>query len=460
MTKWIKTDDFQYVKPLGNRQFCCIDASECDEKHLMNQPKIVDLNGYMDKDGYSEELKDIIKMYNKSVEEFQESYPEKDWDQILAEMVYETTGELAHDIPALEEEEADRLLEMFMRTYDDEGDLDICRVYKIMIGSALPGINAPITLSDFQRFFGDSLRNEIWGEDKDRKLVIIDEISEDTELTANLKSGKWTLDADMDIFEDGEKICSAYSYENDGGIWAIIPLERALKEGVHPDDAVPETMISSTEEFYLNDEFKNYYFKNYYGLDDKDIDLFRRSSLSEWDKVAEKLGLYRMKDKFLPICKVLRDEIRLTFTYDATEAEETMLDDEKKSNVRHRIYSLYQLDWMQRHKWSLQDLLDSMQDYITEEAIDGTLDQDLSRVVNTAFDNVLYDAGFKGSSEIFDTFWEFTETKAPDGRIVGGTYFSDPEYIKELCQIPGDGGELWELYCLDTEYEDILAILV
>lgn len=317
------------------------------------------------------------------------------------------------------------------------------------------------SLLKFQEFFVSflfspflySLRNEIWGEGKDRKFVIIDEVSEDTELTTNLRSGKWTLDADMDIFEDGEKICSAYSYKNNGGIWAIIPLERALKEGVHPDDAVPETMIGLTEYFYLNDEFKNCY-----GLDDKDIDLFRRSSLSEWDKVAEKLGLYRIKDKFLPICKVLRDKIRLTFTYDATEAEETMLDDEKKSKVRHRIYSLYQLDWMQRHNWSLQDLFDSMQDYITEEAIDGTLDQDLSHVVNTAFDNVLYDAGFKGSSEIFDTFWEFTETKAPDGRIVGGTYFSDPEYIKELCQIPGDGGELWELYCLDTEYEDILNL--
>lgn len=103
--------------------------------------------------------------------------------------------------------------------------------------------------------------------------------------------------------------------------------------------------------------------------------------------------------------------------------------------VKRRLYELYQLDWMQRHGHGLSDLVDALGGY-EEEIMEDNSDSERG-LVYEAYDGFL-DGGFNG--ELFASFPEFLDDE----------YLDEP-YMKELCDVVGDGDELYEAYVLDLE---------
>ena len=101
---FIRTDDYQRIKPLGNRRFLCIDGSCVDGKVIITEPEIVDVNDYFKNGEPTKELKSIVRCFHGSWDEFLLNNP-KEQDQIIAEMIYETKSSLSDII--VNEDEAD-----------------------------------------------------------------------------------------------------------------------------------------------------------------------------------------------------------------------------------------------------------------------------------------------------------------------------------------------------------------
>ena len=92
MNDWIKTDDLQYVrmKDSNNKEWELIEGRYAEDKYLLCSMTL-DLSDYFEKDGtYDKELENIIKANYGSVENF--DFTDEDTrNQLLAEMIFEST---------------------------------------------------------------------------------------------------------------------------------------------------------------------------------------------------------------------------------------------------------------------------------------------------------------------------------------------------------------------------------
>jgi hypothetical protein len=110
--------------------------------------------------------------------------------------------------------------------------------------------------------------------------------------------------------------------------------------------------------------------------------------------------------------------------------------------MQERLYNLYIFDWMANHNYTIKDMLDTMQDNLTEQAIDGTLDTDMSHTIGDLYSDFVYEQGFNGSSEIYCTLDEFMDAE-----------YKDSGYIERLCSNVHDGDKLLALYKEDMGEE-------
>ena len=93
---WVKSDDFQYIKHIGNGFYDCIEARIVADNCYNLCQSIVNINSYMNTGDsgmeFNEDGQDIIKTYYSSLEEF--DYDDADFKkQCFAEMVFEETPE-------------------------------------------------------------------------------------------------------------------------------------------------------------------------------------------------------------------------------------------------------------------------------------------------------------------------------------------------------------------------------
>lgn len=102
--------------------------------------------------------------------------------------------------------------------------------------------------------------------------------------------------------------------------------------------------------------------------------------------------------------------------------------------LRGNIYSLYQLDWMQRHGHSIQELIAKMDYVLSEKSPDAGKELSPSEV----YSEFLSDFGFGG--ECFVCFDEFMQCE-----------YLDSEYIKELCDVSPSGKALYRQYEEDSK---------
>ena len=120
--EWINTDDMQRCRMIKPGIYELIEANEARGpiygRYAISSPMIVDISDYKTADGYTKEAVSIIKSYHSGgVEEFKNSYSkESDRDQVLAEMIYESTSQL-YDYPDIyPEETAEKILDYYCRT--------------------------------------------------------------------------------------------------------------------------------------------------------------------------------------------------------------------------------------------------------------------------------------------------------------------------------------------------------
>ena len=76
--RWVKTDDFQYLRAKGNGVFELIEANYCDGKYAISEAEEVDINNYLNADGsYTEEASSIIKAYYHDDGDFNASWGDR-----------------------------------------------------------------------------------------------------------------------------------------------------------------------------------------------------------------------------------------------------------------------------------------------------------------------------------------------------------------------------------------------
>lgn len=113
------------------------------------------------------------------------------------------------------------------------------------------------------------------------------------------------------------------------------------------------------------------------------------------------------------------------------------------TKMRQRLYELYQLDWMQRHGFSVQDIINGMADI--QDCDLSNLDEDDSvglediDRVDDMYSEFVNDCGFGGGS-MWVCYDEFI-----------GSEYREQDYIKELCDVVPDGTELYDLYLHDIK---------
>ena len=119
-SSWEKTDDMQYLRYLGNRTFELIEANYCEDKYVISEAEVIDLAEYVNPDGtYTKEASSIIASYYHNDESFNSSWLDKYMrDQVLAEMIYESTSHflILDDYGFVSEEDAERILLHYTKT--------------------------------------------------------------------------------------------------------------------------------------------------------------------------------------------------------------------------------------------------------------------------------------------------------------------------------------------------------
>lgn len=90
---WIKTDDYQYAKEIGNGYYHFFEARYIEDDRYLLCENIVDIKDYVDKDGfYTDDCKSIINAYYGNEQDFDNAYTNKEYrEQVLAEMIFEET---------------------------------------------------------------------------------------------------------------------------------------------------------------------------------------------------------------------------------------------------------------------------------------------------------------------------------------------------------------------------------
>lgn len=121
--KWIKTDDFQYLRKLDSGVYELIEANYVDGKYAISEADKVIIDGYLDEDGnYNAWGVDIISGYyglksGDPVKDFEESVTDPDTrEQYFAEMAYESTSHLMEKYGLVSEDDAEKILEHYTAT--------------------------------------------------------------------------------------------------------------------------------------------------------------------------------------------------------------------------------------------------------------------------------------------------------------------------------------------------------
>jgi hypothetical protein len=128
-----------------------------------------------------------------------------------------------------------------------------------------------------------------------------------------------------------------------------------------------------------------------------------------------------------------------TLTWEEAKKDIAKVSSLSIETMRKRLYEIYQLDWMQRHDCSIQDIIDGMAD------AQGCGIQTLDDVeeVNNVYDlySIFQAGGFKGS--IWVCYAEFMCIE-----------YLEQDYIKELCDVVSDGNELYSVYLADIKHSE------
>lgn len=133
---WFKTDDLQYCRKVDDGVYELIEANEVDGMFAISEAATVNVSDFLDENGsYNKEALSIISSYysgyndgkqHSSLEEFIESYPNKDDQcQVFAEMVYECTSHFYPDYGLMTGKQAEVILEHYAEEgeYMDEDEL-------------------------------------------------------------------------------------------------------------------------------------------------------------------------------------------------------------------------------------------------------------------------------------------------------------------------------------------------
>lgn len=107
---WKKTDDYQVCKQINKTTFALIEANPLtnSDDFVVSKPMLIYLEVFFSEtnpSGYSNEMESIIFSFYESFEVFEEAY-EGDVgfrNQLLAEMIYESTSELNPDYGKVDE---------------------------------------------------------------------------------------------------------------------------------------------------------------------------------------------------------------------------------------------------------------------------------------------------------------------------------------------------------------------
>lgn len=91
--EWIKTDDYQYVRPSEYRKWQIVEARYTESGEYIVCRGTIDVANWETKDNYyTADCIDIINSYYGSVKEFENAYKNGAYrEQILAEMIFEST---------------------------------------------------------------------------------------------------------------------------------------------------------------------------------------------------------------------------------------------------------------------------------------------------------------------------------------------------------------------------------
>ena len=115
MIKWTKTDDLQYVKKINREKYKIAEARYAEDKYILCKGE-VDITEFMLEDGtYDSQCKSIINSYYESVEYFKECYADEETqNQILAEMIFESTPYYDTKYKIVSEDDVEQSLFDFM----------------------------------------------------------------------------------------------------------------------------------------------------------------------------------------------------------------------------------------------------------------------------------------------------------------------------------------------------------
>lgn len=91
--EWIKTDDYQYVRPSEYRKWQIVEARYTESDEYIVCRGTIDVANWKTEDNYyTADCIDIINSYYGSVKEFENAYKNRAYrEQILAEMIFEST---------------------------------------------------------------------------------------------------------------------------------------------------------------------------------------------------------------------------------------------------------------------------------------------------------------------------------------------------------------------------------
>ena len=91
--EWIKTDDYQYVRPSEYRKWKIVEARYTESGEYIVCRGTIDVANWKTEDNYyTADCIDIINSYYGSVKEFENAYKNGAYrEQILAEMIFEST---------------------------------------------------------------------------------------------------------------------------------------------------------------------------------------------------------------------------------------------------------------------------------------------------------------------------------------------------------------------------------
>lgn len=104
--------------------------------------------------------------------------------------------------------------------------------------------------------------------------------------------------------------------------------------------------------------------------------------------------------------------------------------------LRKEAYRLYQLDWFQRHGYSLLDIAKYLQEQLEIEDSVEEIRSINDILLENTFNEWEEETGFNG--EIYVCYQEFLDCE-----------YRETDYMNELFNVTGDPGALKELYKLD-----------